>query len=105
MDTMADEKEFMGVEGSGADHSVSFPGSPSAPLLKDPGSGFQLDMIYNKRGNRLTFAPPQGLVTPNDMVIDVQDAISGQLRTSVSGLGVPLVCSPDGSMRGVNACQ
>jgi prepilin-type N-terminal cleavage/methylation domain-containing protein len=56
-------------------------------------------------GNRLTFAPPQGLVTPNDMVIDVQDAISGQLRTSVSGLGVPLVCSPDGSMRGVNACQ
>lgn len=30
--------------------------------LKDPASGFQLDMIYNKRGNRLTFAWPIGAV-------------------------------------------
>jgi len=28
--------------------------------LKDPASGFQLDMLYNKRGNRLTFAWPIG---------------------------------------------
>lgn len=54
--------------------------------------------------NRIEFAPPQGTVTPTDMVIDVQDAIGGHLRTSVSGLGVPAVCSPDGSMRGVNPC-
>ena len=28
--------------------------------LKDPASGFQMDMLYNKRGNRLTFAWPIG---------------------------------------------
>jgi hypothetical protein len=38
------------------------------------------------------------------MVIDVQDTTSGHLRTSISGLGVPSVCSPDGSMRGVPTC-
>ena len=30
--------------------------------LKDPASGFQMDMIYNKRGDRLTFAWPIGAV-------------------------------------------
>lgn len=55
-------------------------------------------------GHRIVFTPPQGLVTPTDMVIDVQDAVSGRLRTSVSGLGVPSVCSPDSSISGVKPC-
>jgi len=52
-------------------------------------------------GSKIVFAPPQGLATPAGLVIDVQDATSGQLRTTVSGTGVPSVCSPDGSIRGV----
>jgi type IV fimbrial biogenesis protein FimT len=57
-------------------------------------------------GTRLEFEPPKGLVKPATagMVIDVQDAVSGRLRTTISGLGVPSVCSPDGSMRGANPC-
>ncbi len=55
-------------------------------------------------GNSIQFTPPQGLVTPTDMVIDVQDPIGGRLRTSISGLGVPTVCSPDGSIQGVASC-
>ena len=55
-------------------------------------------------GARITFDPPQGLATPNNLVIDVQSATRGQLRTSVSGLGVPTVCSPDGSIPGVHTC-
>ena len=55
-------------------------------------------------GARITFDPPQGLATPNNLVIDVQSATRGQLRTSVSGLGVPTVCSPDGSIPGVRTC-
>lgn len=55
-------------------------------------------------GSRIVFAPPQGLATPGDLVIDVQAPLSGHLRTSVSGLGVPQVCSPDGSIRGVIPC-
>lgn len=30
--------------------------------LKDPASGFQMDMLYNKRGNRMTFAWPIGAI-------------------------------------------
>jgi Tfp pilus assembly protein FimT len=55
-------------------------------------------------GARITFAPPQGLATPDNLVIDVQGAARGQLRTSISGLGVPSVCSPDGSIPGVRTC-
>ena len=55
-------------------------------------------------GARITFDPPQGLVTPDNLVIDVQSATRGQLRTSISGLGVPSVCSPDGSIPGVRTC-
>jgi type IV fimbrial biogenesis protein FimT len=57
-------------------------------------------------GSRIEFEPPKGLVKPATagMVIDVQDAVSGRLRTTISALGVPSVCSPDGSMRGVNPC-
>jgi Tfp pilus assembly protein FimT len=55
-------------------------------------------------GSSIVFSPPQGLASPTDLVIDVQDATSGQLRTTISGLGVPSVCSPDSSMRGVNPC-
>lgn len=50
---------------------------------------------------RIVFSPPQGLVSPTDVVIDVQSAIRGQVRTSLSGLGAPNVCSPDGSVPGV----
>lgn len=52
-------------------------------------------------GSRVVFAPPQGLATPGDLVIDVQSAISGQLRIRVNDVGRPIVCSPDGSIRGV----
>jgi Tfp pilus assembly protein FimT len=55
-------------------------------------------------GNSIKFTPPQGLATPTGMVIDVQSTVSGHLRTSISGLGVPSVCTPDGSMRGVLPC-
>lgn len=55
-------------------------------------------------GGRITFEAPQGLATPNNLVIDVQSATRGQLRTSVSSLGVPTVCSPDGSIPGVRTC-
>jgi type IV fimbrial biogenesis protein FimT len=55
-------------------------------------------------GNSIRFTPPQGMVTPTDMVIDVRDPLSGHLRTSISGLGVPTVCSPDGSISGVKPC-
>ena len=55
-------------------------------------------------GSEVTFAPPQGLATPDGLIIDVQDATSGKLRTSVSGLGVPRVCSPDSSIPGVTPC-
>ena len=55
-------------------------------------------------GGRITFNPPQGLATPSNLVIDVQSTTRGQLRTSVSGLGVPSVCSPDGSIPGVRTC-
>jgi Tfp pilus assembly protein FimT len=52
-------------------------------------------------GPMLVFSPPQGVAAPTDLVIDVQSAASGKLRTSVNGLGVPNVCSPDGSISGV----
>jgi type IV fimbrial biogenesis protein FimT len=55
-------------------------------------------------GASITFAPPQGLATPDNLVIDVQDPLRGQLRTSINGLGVPRVCSPDGSIPGVGTC-
>jgi len=55
-------------------------------------------------GARITFAPPQGVATPDNLVIDVQSATSGQLRTSLNGLGVPSVCSPDSSILGVRTC-
>jgi len=55
-------------------------------------------------GSAIVFTPPQGLVTPGNLVIDVQSPIRGQVRTAISGLGVPSVCSPDGSIPGVRAC-
>ena len=54
-------------------------------------------------GTRLDFKP-KGLVEPTDLVIEVRDTISGHLRTEINALGIPRVCSPDGSMRGVNPC-
>jgi Tfp pilus assembly protein FimT len=55
-------------------------------------------------GSRIKFEPPQGWADPSDLVIDIHGSPSGQLRTSVSKLGVPIVCSPDGSIRGVATC-
>lgn len=55
-------------------------------------------------GSAVTFAPPQGTVTPTDLQITVQGDVSGQLRTRLSPVGSPSVCSPDGSMRGVPTC-
>jgi prepilin-type N-terminal cleavage/methylation domain-containing protein len=53
-------------------------------------------------GARIVFSPPQAIATPaNGFVIDVQDVVRGQLRTTVNGRGVPSVCSPDGSIPGV----
>jgi prepilin-type N-terminal cleavage/methylation domain-containing protein len=53
-------------------------------------------------GARILFSPPL-VATPDDLVIDVQDTASGQLRTTINGRGVPSVCSPDGSIRGVRS--
>lgn len=53
---------------------------------------------------RLVFSPPQGLVAPTDVVIDVQSTTRGQLRTSINPTGVPTTCSPDGSISGVPTC-
>jgi type IV fimbrial biogenesis protein FimT len=56
-------------------------------------------------GGQIVFAPPQGLAAPANLVIDVQDTTSGQLRTTINALGRPAVCSPDGSIAGVpTAC-
>lgn len=52
-------------------------------------------------GSAVKFSPPQGLATPGNLVIDVQSTTSGQLRISVNEIGRPIVCSPDGSIRGV----
>lgn len=55
-------------------------------------------------GGRLVFSPPQGVASPDGMVVDVLDVVGGQLRTTINGRGVPSVCSPDGSIRGVRTC-
>jgi Tfp pilus assembly protein FimT len=55
-------------------------------------------------GTQIVIAPPRGAVTPTDMAIDLEHAISGHLRTTINGLGVATVCTPDGSMRGVHSC-
>jgi prepilin-type N-terminal cleavage/methylation domain-containing protein len=52
-------------------------------------------------GARVVLSPPLGLMTPDGLVVDVQDAVSGQLRTTINSRGVPSVCSPDGSIPGV----
>jgi type IV fimbrial biogenesis protein FimT len=54
-------------------------------------------------GSTVEFAPPQGLATPGDLLIDVRDATSGHLRTSINAMGRPSVCSPDGSIKGVTS--
>jgi type IV fimbrial biogenesis protein FimT len=55
-------------------------------------------------GSAVRFSPPQGTTTPTDLTITVQGDVSGQLRTRLSPVGSPTVCSPDGSMRGVPTC-
>ncbi|MFO1220485.1 MAG: GspH/FimT family pseudopilin [Burkholderiaceae bacterium] len=55
-------------------------------------------------GSAITFSPPQGTATPTDLAITVQGDPSGQLRTQLSAVGSPSVCSPDGSIRGVPTC-
>lgn len=64
--TPADRVIWIPLEGlqTMSGHNPKFAQDVSAVLvkLKDPGSGFQLDMIYNKRGDRLTFAWPIGAI-------------------------------------------
>jgi len=55
-------------------------------------------------GTVLRFQPPQGTITPTDLTVTVQGDPSGQLRTQLSAVGRPSVCSPDGSMKGVPTC-
>lgn len=52
-------------------------------------------------GTALSFAPPQGLVAPADLFVDVRGDVSGRLRTTINASGRPTVCSPDSSIRGV----
>lgn len=52
----------------------------------------------------VAFSPPQGLATPAGLTINITGDISGQVRTTVGELGRPVVCSPDGSIRGVPPC-
>lgn len=40
-----------------------------------------------------------------DFVVDVQSSVNGKLRTLVNLTGRSQVCSPDGSIRGVAACN
>lgn len=64
--TPADRVIWIPLEGlqTMSGHNPKFAQDVSAVLvkLKDPGSGFTLDMIYNKRGDRLTFAWPIGAI-------------------------------------------
>ncbi|MBL8318269.1 MAG: prepilin-type N-terminal cleavage/methylation domain-containing protein [Burkholderiaceae bacterium] len=55
-------------------------------------------------GTVLRFQPPQGTITPTDLTVTVSGDPSGQLRTQLSVVGRPSVCSPDGSMKGVPTC-
>ncbi|MBE7419062.1 MAG: prepilin-type N-terminal cleavage/methylation domain-containing protein [Ideonella sp.] len=57
--------------------------------------------IATNPASAVTFAPPQGLATPASFAVDVQSAVSGQLRTIVNSVGRPAVCSPNGSIAGV----
>lgn len=89
------------------------PGSACLPALDPPAEIKSMQFTRaagvsvaasSPSGMRIQFDPPRGLATPGDLSIEVQGSLSGQLRTSVSGLGVPRVCSPDGSIRGVASC-
>jgi type IV fimbrial biogenesis protein FimT len=84
--------------------SVCAAPSQEIKLMQFPRAAGVTVAASSPSGSRVQFAPPQGLATPGDLVIDVQDATSGQLRTSVNGLGRPSVCSPDGSITGVPTC-
>jgi putative ABC transport system permease protein len=64
--TPADRVIWIPIEGLQrmAGHNAKAATEVSAVLvkLKDAGAGFQMDMMYNKRGNRLTFAWPIGAI-------------------------------------------
>ena len=45
---------------SGHDAKTATDVSAVLVKLRDPAAGFQMDMLYNKRGNRLTLAWPIG---------------------------------------------
>ena len=85
---------------------VCLPAAPGQELksaLYRRATGFSV-AATSPSGPSVVFAPPKGLASPDGLVIDVQGTLSGQLRTSLSALGVPRVCSPDGSIRGVAPC-
>ena len=85
---------------------VCLPAAPGQELksMQYPrAAGFSV-AASSPSGPSVVFSPPKGLAAPDGLVIDVQGTLSGQLRTSLSALGVPRVCSPDGSIRGVASC-
>jgi len=77
------------------------PGAQEIKTIQFARSGGVTVVATSASAPVLVFSPPQGVATPTDLLIDVQSATSGKLRTSVNGLGVPNVCSPDGSISGV----
>ena len=94
------------TRGAGSACTPVPPGSPSpeiktTQLTKAVGVSLAAS---SASGSKVEFVPPNGQATPTDLVIDVQDPASGHLRTSIGALGVPSVCSPDGSIRGVAPC-
>ena len=85
---------------------VCLPAAPGQELksMQYPrAAGFSV-AASSPSGPSVVFSPPKGLAAPDGLVIDVQGTLSGRLRTSLSALGVPRVCSPDGSIRGVASC-
>ena len=85
---------------------VCLPAAPGQELKSTQyprAAGFSVT-ASSPSGPSVVFAPPKGLATPDGLVIDVQGTLSGHLRTSLSALGVPRVCSPDGSIRGAASC-
>lgn len=55
--------------------------------------------------NFVLFEERRGQATPDNFQVTVASSISGKLRTLTNALGRPQVCSPDGSIGGVPACQ
>ena len=89
--------------GAAAEEAASLPPfkATNYPLEIRKALSYGPDECKRQGGSKVTFAPPQGVATPGDLVIEVRDATSGYLRTTINSRGRPSVCSPDGSIKGV----